>query len=132
MFCEWGDVFVLSNDGKVSSFVLLARTRTLTFPQLSRLEEKPTSSELDILFRQKLYLIAINLARSRGCGEAEVADIYRQYGDHLYMKADYDGAVQQYNKTIGTLQPSYVIRKVGMLNIVTRSAERLSNCYTSS
>jgi Tfp pilus assembly protein PilF len=44
--------------------------------------------------------------------EASQADIHRQYGDNLYTKGDYDNAMQQYVKTIGHLQPSYVIRKV--------------------
>ena len=35
----------------------------------------------------------------------------RQYGDHLYSKRDYEGAIVQYIKTIGRLEPSYVIRK---------------------
>jgi len=40
-----------------------------------------------------------------------VAEIQRRYGDHLYAKHDYDGAVAQYAATIGSLEPSYVIRK---------------------
>jgi vacuolar protein sorting-associated protein 11 len=33
------------------------------------------------------------------------------YGDHLHKKGDYDGAIQQYQHTIGHLEPSYVIRR---------------------
>ena len=40
-----------------------------------------------------------------------MAEIQRRYGDHLYAKHDYDGAVGQYGATIGCLEPSYVIRK---------------------
>ncbi len=40
-----------------------------------------------------------------------MAEIQRRYGDHLYAKHDYDGAVAQYAATIGALEPSYVIRK---------------------
>ncbi len=36
-------------------------------------------------------------------------DIFKQYGDHLYSKKDYDGAMQEYLRTIGRLEPSYVI-----------------------
>ena len=39
-------------------------------------------------------------------------DIFTQYGDHLYSKGDHDGAIDQYIKTIGKLEASYVIRKV--------------------
>ena len=65
-----------------------------------------------MLYRKNLYLLALNLAKTQGLDESSVADIHRQYGDHLYTKGDYDGAMQQYIKTIGFLQPSYVIRKV--------------------
>ncbi|CAB1316601.1 unnamed protein product [Coregonus sp. 'balchen'] len=40
-----------------------------------------------------------------------LSEIFRQYGDHLYVKGDHDGAIQQYIRTIGKLEPSYVIRK---------------------
>ena len=65
-----------------------------------------------MLYRKNLHLLALNLAKTQGLDESSVADIHRQYGDHLYTKGDYDGAMQQYIKTIGFLQPSYVIRKV--------------------
>jgi len=35
-----------------------------------------------------------------------------RYGDHLYGKGDYEGAMSCYLKTVGTVQASYVIRKV--------------------
>lgn len=41
-------------------------------------------------------------------------DINRQYGDHLYEKGDYDGAMNQYIKTLGHLEASYVIRMVDL------------------
>lgn len=80
--------------------------------QLSRLEEKPTSEKLEILFEKKLYPLAIGLAESQSSDGSMVADVRRQYGDHLYGKNDFEGAMQQYLKTLGHVQPSYVIRKV--------------------
>lgn len=59
----------------------------------------------------RLDLLAVGLARSSGLEESEIAEIYRKYGDHLYQKGDFDGAMQQFIKTIGGVQPSYVIRK---------------------
>ena len=32
---------------------------------------------------------------------------------NVCSKGDYDGAITQYKLTIGSLEPSYVIRKVG-------------------
>ncbi|KAG9036460.1 hypothetical protein FRB95_008758 [Tulasnella sp. JGI-2019a] len=94
VLCRGDEIYILTNDGA-----------------LFHLEEKSTSVKLETLFRQSRYLLAINLARSSGVDESGIADIHRQYGDHLYLKADDDGAMQQYVRTIGYLQPSYVIRK---------------------
>ena len=33
------------------------------------------------------------------------------YGDHLYEKGDFEGAIAQYAYTIGHVEPSYVIRR---------------------
>lgn len=85
----------------------------LTFSsQLSCLEEKPTSAKLNMLYRKSLYVLALNMAKSQLLDESSVADIHRQYGDHLYMKGDYDGTMAQFVKTTGYTQPSYIIRKV--------------------
>ena len=77
-----------------------------------RLEEKPTAAKLDLLYRKSQYLLALNLAKTQGLDEESIADIRKQYGDHLYSKGEYDPAMQQFIQTIGYVQPSYVIRKV--------------------
>ena len=89
--------------------------------QLSKLEERPTPEKLEMIYRKGQYQLALNLAKTQGLEASSVADIHRQYGDHLYGKGDYDGAMTQYVKTIGHLQPSYVIRKV-------RCRSALSDC----
>ncbi|WWD18724.1 hypothetical protein CI109_103178 [Kwoniella shandongensis] len=94
VFCQWGNIFVLGGNSK-----------------LSRLEEHSASAKLEVLYRRNLYTLAISLARSQGLGEAGVADIHRRYGDYLYSKGDFDGAMGQFVRTLGNLQPSYVIRK---------------------
>lgn len=91
---EWGTLYILSKDGK-----------------LYNLQEKDTQSKLEMLFRKNQYSLAISLAKSQNYDEEGLADIFRQYGDHLYSKGDHDGAITQYSKTIGNLEASYVIRK---------------------
>eukprot|EP00899_Mesostigma_viride_P016779 jgi/Mesvir1/25101/Mv21565-RA.1 len=101
---EWGAVIVMTADRKV---------HTLT--------EKDLPSKLHMLFRKSLYSIAINLAQGShdGAGGGShntadfsiTADVLRMYGDHLYLKQDFDGAMAQYLQTIGWLEPSYVIRR---------------------
>ena len=95
VFSQWGSIYVLSNEGK-----------------LSCLQEKPTATKLDMLYRRGYYVLALDIAKTQQMSEESVADIHRQYGDYLYAKPDYDAAMQQYLQTIGYVQPSYVIRKV--------------------
>lgn len=85
-----------------------------------------------MLFRRSLYVLAIGLARSQGVDEAGLADIYRKYGDHLYVKGDFDGAMAQFVKTLGHLQPSYVIRKVGLFIDSTDGSSSTLKGYTTS
>ncbi|EDR06605.1 uncharacterized protein LACBIDRAFT_251110, partial [Laccaria bicolor S238N-H82] len=103
---QWGEIYVLATDG------------TLTC-----LEEKSTADKLDMLYRKSLYLLALNMAKTQNLDVASVSDIHKQYGDHLYGKGDYDGAMQQFVQTIGHLQPSYVIRKF-------LDAQRIHNLVT--
>ena len=90
----WGHVFVFTVDKKIY-----------------RLKEKDTDSKLETLYNKNMYTLAINLVTSNNLGDKIKADVFRRFGDHLYSRGDYDGAVEQYNQTIGTLQPSYVILK---------------------
>ncbi|KAL6049387.1 Vacuolar protein sorting-associated protein 11 [Balamuthia mandrillaris] len=91
---EWGSIFVLTQSGT-----------------LFQLEEKDTQTKLETLFKRNLYPVAIALAHSQNYDYNSIIDIFRKYGDHLYGKGDYDGAIRQYLRTIGRLEPSYVIRK---------------------
>ncbi|XP_068706072.1 vacuolar protein sorting-associated protein 11 homolog isoform X2 [Montipora foliosa] len=93
VLCEWGSLFVLTAENKIF-----------------QLEEKDTQTKLEILFKKNLYAMAISLAKSQHYSDGLI-DIFTQYGDHLYSKGDHDGAIKQYIKTIGHLEPSYVIRK---------------------
>ncbi|KAG6844504.1 hypothetical protein H0H87_006329 [Tephrocybe sp. NHM501043] len=103
---QWGQIYVLTSDGN-----------------LVCLQEKSTATKLDHLYRKSLYSLALSLAKTQRLDEASVADIHRQYGDHLYLKGDYDNAMQQFVQTIGHLQPSYVIRKF-------LDAQRIHNLVT--
>lgn len=75
------------------------------------LDEKDLQSKLNLLFKKNLYDIAVRIAKSSEYDTEGLADIFKQYGDHLYSKGDFAGAVEQYSKTISFLEPSYVIRR---------------------
>eukprot|EP00634_Sargassococcus_sp_CCMP2135_P004181 CAMPEP_0198650190 /NCGR_PEP_ID=MMETSP1467-20131203/4796_1 /TAXON_ID=1462469 /ORGANISM="unid. sp., Strain CCMP2135" /LENGTH=1236 /DNA_ID=CAMNT_0044386027 /DNA_START=21 /DNA_END=3731 /DNA_ORIENTATION=+ len=78
---------------------------------IGRIDEKPTHEKLRILFRMSLYPTAVEVAVASKATPGDVMDIYRMYGDHLYNKCDWDAAVVQYARTIGRLEPSYVVRR---------------------
>lgn len=75
------------------------------------LDERDLQSKLNLLFKKNLYDIAVRIAKTSEYDSEALADIFKQYGDHLYNKGDFAGAVEQYIKTIGFLEPSYVIRR---------------------
>lgn len=78
-------------------------------------------------------MLAINLAQRDGLDVSLQNEIYRNYGDHLYQKGDYDTAMQQYLKAIENTQPSQVIRKVreeDCSHIIHIENMRLSSSWT--
>lgn len=91
---EWGGLYILDEDNK-----------------LYHLDEKDLQSKLSLLFKKNLYDVSIRIAKSQQYDTDGLVDIFKQYGDHLCEKSDYAGAIEQYIKTIGKLEPSYVIRK---------------------
>eukprot|EP00118_Oscarella_pearsei_P021494 m.241535 g.241535 ORF g.241535 m.241535 type:complete len:421 (+) comp40206_c0_seq26:703-1965(+) len=92
---EWGALYVICGQDR----------------KVFRLEEKGVNSKLEILFKKNQYEMAISLAKNQRYDMDGLVDIFRQYGDHLYTKGDHDGAIKQYVRTIGHLEPSYVIRR---------------------
>lgn len=94
IFSEWGQLYVICSNGQVINF-----------------REKDTQTKLETLFRKDQYGLMIDIAKSYQYTEDALTDIFKHYGDHLYRKGDYDGAVTQYIKTIGRSEPSYVINK---------------------
>lgn len=91
---EWGAFYIIDEDNRVYN-----------------LDEKDLQSKLSLLFKKNLYDIAIRIAKSQQYDSDGLVNIFKQYGDHLCEKGDYSGAIEQYIKTIGKLEASYVIRK---------------------
>jgi len=91
---EWGSFYIVSSQNS-----------------LICLQEIDIHQKLELLFKKNLYSLAINLAKSQELGKEGMIEIFKQYGDHLYVKGDFDGSIQQYITTIGYLEPSYIIRK---------------------
>lgn len=91
---EWGYLFILCSNGK-----------------LMVLREKDNQTKLEILFRKDQFSLVIEFAKDQHYDEDALCDIFKHYGDSLFKRGDYDGAIQQYIRTIGRSEPSYVIKK---------------------
>ncbi|PHH67953.1 hypothetical protein CDD82_960 [Ophiocordyceps australis] len=94
IFQVWGDLFIILHDGKIS-----------------RYHERTLQQRLEMIYQRNMFPLAIELAQSSGLDAQQQSLIYRKFGDHLYHKADYDGAMVQYIRAIDTTEPSQVIRK---------------------
>lgn len=68
-----------------------------------------------MLYQRNMFPLAIELAQNSGMNNEQQSLIYRRFGDHLYQKSDYDGAMNQYIRAIDATEPSQVIRKVRIL-----------------
>ncbi|KAK7790409.1 hypothetical protein R5R35_013503 [Gryllus longicercus] len=99
VLAEWGAVYLLTGGGDG------------TAPRLWLLQERDLQSKLALLFKKNLYDVSIRIAKSQKYDAEGLVDIFRQYGDHLYAKGDHSAAIEQYIRTIGRLEPSYIIRK---------------------
>lgn len=93
-FSIWGDIFLLSIDGK-----------------LYRYHERTFQQKLEVLYQRHLFVLAINLAQKYKADAAQQNVIFRKYGDFLYQKGDFDTAMQQYLRAIDNTEPSQIIRK---------------------
>ncbi|KAH7320829.1 hypothetical protein B0I35DRAFT_427861 [Stachybotrys elegans] len=94
IFEVWGDLFTMTQEGKIY-----------------RYHEKALPQRLELLYQRNMYPLAVELAQNAGMDAQQQSLIYRKFGDHLYQKGDYDGAMVQYIRAIDTTEPSQVIRK---------------------
>ncbi|PKS05550.1 hypothetical protein jhhlp_008067 [Lomentospora prolificans] len=94
IFEIWGDLFVMTQDGKVN-----------------RYHQRTLQQRLEMLYQRNMFPLALELAQSAGMDNKQQSSIYKRFGDHLYQKGDYDAAMVQYIRAIDTTEPSQVIRK---------------------
>ncbi|KAK3939243.1 vacuolar protein sorting-associated protein 11 [Diplogelasinospora grovesii] len=94
IFPIWGDLYTLTQDGKVFKY-----------------HEKSVQQRLEMLYQRNLYPLAAELAQKCGMDAQQQNIIFRKYGDYLYQRGSYDEAMTQYIKAIDSTEPSQVIRK---------------------
>lgn len=91
---EWGILYAITADGRVIIF-----------------KEYDIQTKLELLFKKNQFSLAIDLAKTQTYSQDVLAEMFKQYGDHLYRNGEFDSAINQYCQTLGYLEPSYVIRK---------------------
>ncbi|KAG5679401.1 hypothetical protein PVAND_008969 [Polypedilum vanderplanki] len=105
-------VFTTQVETVSSVFVEYGTCYVLTKNKLMyHLDEKDLQSKLNSLYKKNMYDTAVKIAKNNQYDAEGLSNIFKQYGDHLYNKGNFASAVEQYIKTIGYLEPSYVIRR---------------------
>lgn len=61
--------------------------------EVLQLDEKDLQSKLGLLFKKNLYDIAVRIAKTNQYDAEGLAEIFKQYGDHLYSKGDFGGTL---------------------------------------
>lgn len=97
-------VLAILRDGD-TSFVLT------TLGAVHLLREKSTAAKIELLLKKAMFPLALTIAAEEQTDPTELMKLYKQYGDHLYKKGDFAGAMAQYKLTVGVLMSSYVIRR---------------------
>eukprot|EP01065_Artemidia_motanka_P053281 TRINITY_DN9856_c1_g1_i1.p1 TRINITY_DN9856_c1_g1~~TRINITY_DN9856_c1_g1_i1.p1 ORF type:complete len:1037 (+),score=412.62 TRINITY_DN9856_c1_g1_i1:73-3111(+) len=100
---EWGSIFLLCQDDGAET----------VSQKLHQYQEKDMQTKLEMVVQRNKYDIAIELAQAQDCESHLVTDMRKKCADWYCApnKCDYRLAVEQYIRTIGSLEPSYVIRK---------------------
>ena len=94
---------------KWNSFCIFAGKDELA---LTRLIENDIDMKLENLFTRNLFDVAISICQHHGLGAAGLSDVYKRWADFLYFKGEHNQAAEKYTRTIGYLEPSYVIHKL--------------------
>jgi hypothetical protein len=104
-------VFSTQIEEVTSVFIEYGSCYILTKSNLLFLDEKDLQSKLNSLYKKNMYDTAVKIAKNNQYDLEGLSEIFKHYGDHLYSKGNFAAAVEQYIKTIGFLEPSYVIRR---------------------
>ena len=67
--------------------------------------------KIQTLLKKGLFVEAQEIAKSANFPGEIIAEICKEHADNLYEKKQYDEALKQFVKTIGYLNPSYVIQR---------------------
>ena len=97
---------------------------------LFKLHEMEDNVKIQTLLKKGLYSEAQKIAFNANFPQEIIAEICKEHADNLYEKKQYDESLEQFIKTIGYLNPSYVIQRfieVPQLNNLIKYLEHLIN-----
>ena len=86
--------------------------RNISNVNVCRLIENDIDEKLEVLFERQLFDVAVSICQHHELGTNNLSDVYKRWGDSLHQKGDHVEAAEKYIKTIGFLEPSYVIHKL--------------------
>jgi vacuolar protein sorting-associated protein 11 len=66
---------------------------------------------MEQFFRRSEFDVAYEFAKNQNADKSLLAEISRLHGDFYYQKQEFKKAIEQYNKTAGYVEPSYIIRQ---------------------
>jgi len=91
---EWNSVLLILDDNTVI-----------------RLTETDMQEKINQLMKNEQFEVALAIAKSQAMPDYVIAGIHRQRADSYQAKHQYDKAIKEYIKTIGFIEPSYVITR---------------------
>ncbi|KAA0189798.1 Vacuolar protein sorting-associated protein 11 [Fasciolopsis buskii] len=121
LFVEWDAIYALCEHlGSSPRYSLVC------------ISEKSTQAKLELLFSKKNFQLALDVAKSQNLSREDTTHIIWRYADHLYKQKEYDASIKEYVKTIGVLEPSFVIQRFLEGGHITQLAHYLEALNESS
>ena len=85
--------------------------KSQNYKYILKLTEKTLKEKIQILFNRKLFDLAVTYAESYNLDKMTLSNLSRIFAEQEYKKENYKTSIQQFIKTIGFYDPSYVIQK---------------------
>ena len=101
-------ILSICQDGK---YIYLFVEENQSKKYIVKLAEKDNKKKFDILFKKKLFDIALDYAKYLGYDENKLAEINKYKGEYEYSRGEFDKSIEAYKQTINYLDPSIVIQK---------------------
>ena len=86
-------------------------TQNVEKKALFKLHEMEDNIKIQTLLKKGLFAEAQKIAHNAKFPEEIIAEICKEHADNLYEKKQFDESLEQFMKTIGYLNPSYVIQR---------------------